>query len=328
MNYYLYRLEFSSPVHFGESDSSHSLGTSSMTFCADTLFSALCCTLKQSGREDGIERFAGAAREGRLLFSDAFPYNGDELYIPRPIASPPPVSTETPVTSTRRKAMKKLQYIPLSMWGQYLGFLYGGGSFDAEAAKADFGVSGVTEKVSLNAVPFGEDSEPYSVGTFSFSGGCGLYGIIGYEDRDELAFCLDLLRLLGLGGIGGKRSSGYGKFNISDDSAYLDSPATEQAKLLAEMLYGDAGSWMLISAALPRDDELEQVLPGASCKLIRRGGFSYTTHYSTPQKKSTQYFICSGSVFSVRFSGDIYNVSDGPHPVLRYGKPMFLGVKR
>ena len=327
MNYYLYKLEFSASVHFGESDSSHALGTSSMTFCADTLFSALCCTLAQSGREAEIERFVGTVREGRLLFSDAFPYQGDELYIPRPISSPP-VNQDEQVSSTARKTMKKLQYIPISMWPEYLGFLDGKSGFDAEKAKAEFGKYTVVEKVSLRSVPLGEDSEPYSVGSFSFDENCGLYGVLGYEDEDELAWCLDLLKLLGLGGIGGKRSSGYGKFNVSEDSEYLDSPVTPQSKQLADMLYQDADSQMLISASLPCDDELERVLEGASFKLVRRGGFAYTTHDNTPQKKATQYFICSGSVFNKRFSGDVFNVSESAHPVLRYGKPMFLGVTR
>lgn len=40
MNYFLFKLSFHTPCHFGSSDSALSLYTSEDHFCADTLFSA------------------------------------------------------------------------------------------------------------------------------------------------------------------------------------------------------------------------------------------------------------------------------------------------
>ena len=40
--------------------------------------------------------------------------------------------------------------------------------------------------------------------------------------------------------------------------------------------------------------------------------------------------IEAGSVYKNAFEGDIYDVSDknnGTHPVYRYGKPFFMGVR-
>ena len=76
------------------------------------------------------------------------------------------------------------------------------------------------------------------------------------------------------------------------------------------------------------EEELEQALEGATYQLVRRGGFvASDTYAETPQKKKTQYFFRSGSVFGHRFTGDLYSVGGfGEHPVYRYAKPMFLGV--
>lgn len=318
MNYYLYKLSFTTPVHFGESDSARSLATSGMNFCADTLFSALCCTLAESGRAEEIDELCGMVRENRLLLSDAFPYCGTELYIPRPLAAAPMSEN---ASSTERKTMKKLKYIPLTMWKDYIDFLTGNSRFEVSKAERHFGESLDSEKVSLTD---SEKSEPYNVGLFSFNDGCGLYGVIGYESSAELCKCLDLLRLTGLGGIGGKRTVGYGKYDVCGGED-LTHPAGEGEKILGNMLCGSFERWMLITAALPRDEELDEAVKGASFKLVRRGGFEQSTSSATPQKKMTQYFFCAGSVFAERFGGDLYRV--GSAPAYRYAKPVFLGVE-
>lgn len=52
MNYFLFKLQFDTAVHFGGADSALSLYTSEETLRADTLFSALCHeTLVQHGEE-------------------------------------------------------------------------------------------------------------------------------------------------------------------------------------------------------------------------------------------------------------------------------------
>ncbi len=86
---------------------------------------------------------------------------------------------------------------------------------------------------------------------------------------------------------------------------------------------------LLLTSSLPREEELEEALDGASYQVLRRGGFVGSNTYSqVPMKKQTQYFLQAGSVIANRYTGDLYQVgSFGSHPVYRYGKPMFLGVK-
>ena len=66
MIYRILKLHFTGNVHFGEG----MLESTASTFCADTLFSALC-----HDAPDEIPQLVCTVREGRLAFSDAFPYD-------------------------------------------------------------------------------------------------------------------------------------------------------------------------------------------------------------------------------------------------------------
>lgn len=85
---------------------------------------------------------------------------------------------------------------------------------------------------------------------------------------------------------------------------------------------------LLLSTALPKEDELSEALDGASYKLIKRSGFVASTEYAPESRKKRDLYVCSaGSCFQHCFKGDIYDVSDGGnHSVYRYAKPLFMGV--
>ena len=78
MNYTLYQLEFQNGVRFG----SGNLDSTEITFHADTFFSALFQEALKFGKE---KEFLSRIEEGKLLFSDAFPYMGQTYMIPEPM---------------------------------------------------------------------------------------------------------------------------------------------------------------------------------------------------------------------------------------------------
>ena len=96
----LYKLEFSTPVHFGAGDYTHSVESCRMCFAADTFFSALCSIAVKSGEIDKLVRLV---LDKKLRFSDSFPYHGDELWLPKPILSPKAEHTGNP---SDKKIMK------------------------------------------------------------------------------------------------------------------------------------------------------------------------------------------------------------------------------
>ena len=84
MNYFLFKLSFHTPCHFGTSDSALSLYTSEDHFCADTLFSALCHTARTLYGNSGVEALIEKAQKDQLFLSDAMPWCGERYYLPRP----------------------------------------------------------------------------------------------------------------------------------------------------------------------------------------------------------------------------------------------------
>lgn len=85
---------------------------------------------------------------------------------------------------------------------------------------------------------------------------------------------------------------------------------------------------MSLSCSLPKYNELETVLEGASYLLQKRSGFVVSDKYSEePLRKRDLYILKAGSCFRTIFEGDIYDVSDGgTHAVYRYAKPLFMEV--
>ncbi|HIV87735.1 MAG TPA: type III-A CRISPR-associated RAMP protein Csm4 [Candidatus Pygmaiobacter gallistercoris] len=321
MNFLLFKLRFSTAVHFGESDTALSLASSRETFCADTLFSALCHTALSMQGPDGLAQLCSWVKRGGLRLSDGMIFCGDTLCLPKPMAR---AQSAAELPAADRKAMKRLQWIPVFAFDGFAQSLAGGALFEPRRYAMQPGSMVEFSHVRLEE---GENPDLYSVGTFVFAEDCGLYLIARCGDPQQAGVLRMLLDALGVSGIGGKVSSGYGRFSVIEQID-LDTAQDPQAVWLARALRADTGRYLLLTASLPRDEELDAVLDGANFALIRRGGFVGSDHYAdSARKKKTQYFLAAGSLLPRRFEGDLYEVGPGgAHPVYRYGRPILLGV--
>lgn len=317
MNYYLFKLQFTAPVHFGFSDSALSLYTSGDHFYADTLFSALCHTAAALYGPEGAGELCQWAREGKLRVSDSMPWCGDALYLPKPCISG---QSSDQLPARLRKKVKQLQWIGVGAFTQFADSVQGKGIFEPDQPKF-----GVFEELVRAAI--GDEALPYRVGAYRFQPDCGLYILAGCQDDRVAERLLRLLEGLGLGGIGGKVSSGCGNFTVQK-SLRLDQAADAQLQWLDQRLRdGEAGQQLLLTTSLPEDGELDTALDGASYQVIRRGGFAALREGDMPLKKQTQYFLAAGAVLRSRYFGGLYDVCPGlGHPVYRYSFPVFLGV--
>ena len=308
MNYFLFKLQFDTAVHFGGADSALSLYTSEETLRADTLFSALCHeTLVQHG-EEALEQLCAQVRQGKFLLSDTMPWYGETFYLPKPIAASE--STEE-VETTLRKKVKKLARSLHE------------GHFTPDEQPESFGTHYEQTKA---AVPMQGDTMPYQVGLFRFAPDCGLYFICGFTEDGQDEDLEYLLDWLGATGIGGKVSSGYGKFHVVQKLC-LNTPSDAQTKWLRRALSANRAPYLLLTTSLPQADELDSALKDASFQLVRRSGFMASDRVETPLKKKTQYALSAGSVLQNRYQGALYDVGlSDVHPVYRYSKPIFMGV--
>jgi CRISPR-associated protein Csm4 len=305
MDYAFYKMRFRAATHFGDKR----LTDSEISAPADTVFSALCHEALKNYGADGIEKLVRLANEGRLLLSDALPFLDYDFYIPKPISGAKRNDEDDDYGG--KKAFKKLKYVPAALLQDYLE-----GNFDAALeleTQRNFGKSDVRAAVSVDDPP-----RPFYVGTFAFAENAGLYLIVGHDG--EGGFAESLLESLAFGGIGGKRSSGLGRFDL--ERASCDE--------LTDLLVNSAASRkrMTLSASMARPDELEKALAGASYALKRRGGFVSSPDYAERHvKKRDFYSFAAGSCFVNAFEGAVFDVSrGGRHPAYRYAKPLFAGI--
>ena len=334
MKYALYPLQFDTPVHFGCAENGGKLEQSSLTYRADSLFGALCYELSLQGDETGLLHLQEGVAKGKLLFSDLFPYIYDEtegvqLYVPKPILTIS--SDERRVTAdydtfrqqaTQQKRQKKLSYIRVSQLADFIQAMKSGKAFDG--TEPFFGCGQLLTRVNCTEnVP-----RPYYVHQIQFTKEAGLYGIIGYEEDEDLDGLITLLESLGLSGIGGKRSSGYGKFHFREDPIEMDELGIyeDDGILYRGLILTGASRYMCLSVLLPSPAEVADVQKGQFA-LCRRSGF-LSPDGSRMQKKNDIYMIQAGSCFPQKIAGSMADVGgqDMTHPVWRYGKGLYVGL--
>ncbi len=305
MKYKIYRMKFRTPLHAGNG----LLSDSEDTVRADTLFSALYIEAMKMGAEKQLYQYAD---EGRMLLSDAMPCNKDTFCIPKPFLY---VASKNAGDSVEKKKVKNLKYLPLDALEPFLN----GDLSNIEVKMSDMAIFTSFSKSAVRGL---EDSLPYQVGAYSFQNGWELYVVLGYENG-EVEDCVNrLFQNLGWVGIGGKRSSGLGKFDVSE---------TELPREWKKRIEDAAGyeKKMSLTISLPREEELERALEGSSYSLVKRSGFVYSETYAPEQRKKRDAFLfAAGSCFSNMYTGSLMDVSEsGTHPVYRYAKPIFMGVR-
>ncbi len=329
MKYYLLQFKFLTPVHFGMLQNKK--GGESFSCCADTFFSALVTEAAALDKEL-CSKFIAAAQNGSLLFSDLLPYyssSTEELYVPVPYCrreypEAPDFSLSFKDLCLQYEAMRShenLAYIRVSGLKAYLQPFSGKNAPEEETH--DFGWSGVQRRMD-----FRNSGKTYYVSNFRFSENAGLYCIIGIEDKDLLENLLKTVEILGLGGIGGRRSSGFGKFAIKNAPVELKADCSDDAGILYDLLNNDSGSLqMSLSALCPVKEQLGIVKEG-TFSLMRRSGFVHNKEQNSYEKRSSVYMIRAGACFGQRVDGQVLEFeADGvEHKIYRYGKALYMGL--
>ncbi|MFR8335039.1 MAG: type III-A CRISPR-associated RAMP protein Csm4 [Oscillospiraceae bacterium] len=158
------------------------------------------------------------------------PWRGDTLFLPKPVT---PVETEQDLPSDQKKKRKKQRWIPASAWKDYATALQSRlQRYRASVLHLALGDIWKLDKGRLT--PREAMRKPYQVGLFQYKGICG------EEKREECQHCPNaqsccglyflcacqpeqidrltkLVSALGLSGLGGKTSAGFGKFRIAGE---------------------------------------------------------------------------------------------------------------
>ncbi len=317
----VYKLKFDTPVHFGAAELGGKLEAVNFSYSSDTLYSAFCCELSGS---KFFSDFIDAVAQGKILLSDLLPYTGENFYLPKPVLNEKKIEhaplDEVRKQFTQRKKLKKMEYLRASNFKKYLNALNTGEFF---VESAEFGLVGSTQKVSCR----NEEPLPYYVSEFSFNKDSGLYLIAIFDDKNFSETFAEILNSLGLSGIGGKRSSGLGKFHLAEKINLNKTCANEDLKAVQKMLTAENLNWqMCISSILPTAEDIP-ILKNSYYQLKKRGGFVTNSGVNYDKKKNSVYMIGAGSCLPKRIEGRnvILDKINGTE-IFRFGKGIFVGL--
>ena len=315
--HYLYKLNFPYGVHFGADKAGIYLEKISSNCHCDTLYSAICHEILKLHGEDALTEFYNSTVKGEFLFSDLLPYTENELLIPKPILFVEKTEDEQVSDSIKRKKMKKLQFLPVSKLKRF---------FDGNAESIEFAEEALYEKNAPSRNGNDDNNGLYSIAVTRFKDKCGLYFIVQMDENKKEWFD-NIITSLGLSGIGGKRTSGYGQFEIIDDFELDENSPIESEAIMAKMLNKESKYYLTLSAFYPQKDEIQNLKSGYYTLIQRQGFVQSSTFSDTMLKKIPTTMINAGSCFEEKFLGDVIDVSkDGNHPVYRYGKPIMIGI--
>ena len=306
--HYLYKLKFPFGVHFGADKSGISLEKVSKNCHCDTLYSAICHEILKLHGEDALTEFYNETIKGNFLFSDLLPFVDSELLIPKPILFIENTEEELVNDSVKKKKMKKLQFLPVKKLKEF---------FDGQVEIVSFSDEVLYEKNAPSRDGDDDNNGLYSVAITRFKENSGLY-FIAKIPSDKKEWFDNIIVSLGLSGIGGKRTSGYGQFEPR--ISLLD-------EAFQNLLNKESKYYLTLSAFYPQQNELLKIKKGYYTLIQRQGFVQSLTYSDTMLKKIPTIMINAGSCFEEKFVGDVIDVSkDGTHPVYRYGKPIMIGI--
>jgi len=287
----IFKLRFKTPLHIG-ADSTLREKVDTIIH-SDTLYSALydLAVRARSKIKDAISR-----RE--ILLTSAFPYyeDGSEkiFFLPKPIFNFKIYGYDPKWDFELGKKLKKLTFVP-STWLESSDFIK---EFlkNEISKKPDY----LRETYAIDILPrvfvdrVTSSSNFYRMAQVFFHKGGLYFGVKFLSDGLEDEF-RGLLKLLGDEGIGGRRSTGSGAFEFEED------------KLVIKVPQG-ANFYLLLSLAVPSEDEMDNILKESSYELIlRRGWFLLNTGHSLRRKSI--WMFKEGSVLRKEIKGCAIDVT-------------------
>ncbi len=334
----VYKLHFTTPVHFGDNRSDY--GVSLKTVQSDALYAAVTSCLAKLG--------SGIPSDGDLgcAVSSAFPFyqekkDSDAVYFfPKPLRySLPKLKDITDAKKVKKVAWLDLEYFQKVINGESL-FVNEREDIDAIKNKAfltkrtlpeAFIASQVSPRVTVPSRLGDENAVPFYMDRVYFKDYSGLF-FIAQGDCSLLEKGLNLLQYEG---IGTDRNIGNGYFEYDKDIVELRLPQDCKYSLSMSMFIPES------------KDMLDEMLGGdnVSYDFTRRGGWITDSPYNTVRKNVIHAFL-PASVFAMNTAdicvkGKIVNLKptalddiartkglEGEiHPVWRCGKSIFIPIK-
>lgn len=285
-------LNFTSPLHIGMPGIG--MEESEIMIHSDTLYSAIMNSYYQ---------LFPVGKPLDIVLTSAFPFVKEKYYFPKPGINPPGFEQDN-IREQYAKKVKATDFISKDVFISWIS----GNNLNFSLIEKDnilleqYVTSTVRPHVKIDRID--DSSELYYVGETIFRHGAGLYFILQANEDviPKLQLCM---KLLGEQGIGGEKSSGYGRFKAQWSEIELEEFAEGQHFINLSLYYPDS------------HEELKNAL--CSYRLTERGGWTNTTGNNFNHKKV--FMFSEGSLFKKQVTGTIVDVapSGAPHPIYRNG---------
>lgn len=348
---YLVELHFDHAVHFGSSAAGFGVEEVDETCHSDTLFSGIINQLASIEHlipdfklKKFIEKFI--SQTPPFCISSFGIVKGTEYFLPKPLMEPDKFASDPTITE-HRKDFKKLKWIHLDDFHKWQTKMLSGDdiksyfeSYSNEPPPKAPSFLKTLTKTQHSQDRETEASQIYHSGQLFYCDDVYPYFLIDYNSEElSWEWFKEAVRLLGISGLGGRRSSGYGKFIlryepilIGCDDSILPKEIRENTrhrkalKLWNEVLNHKSECEYLFSLLKPKEIMKNDYV--AYNILIRKGWFfSNSSFYQ--MKRKTVYMFSEGSMFKKSIKGELLNISPDSlhkehHEIYRYGHPFTI----
>jgi len=242
--------------------------------------------------------------------SSAFPYCGNEYYLPTPYSS----------DELYMEGLKDVPFLEL------LDFLeLANGNYERLKKKelknviSEVMVNFTAPRVTIDRIT--TSTNIYQTPGWLMNEGSGLYFLIDLKDdllKNKLLLCIGML---GESGIGGDRSIGYGLF----DPEIIEIDATPEWSELFQRRDGENVSYYSLSLCCPADNN--EAKEAISYRILSRKGWIFSSSSIKQMKRRECKMFTEGSLFKGPIKGQIANVTPSEfkiHNVYRYGLGMMI----
>ena len=328
------KLCFRSAIHLGENVSGIGIEESQLIAHSDTLFSCLINSYAQlhSGNLSAVDKLLKLFCKGEPPFriTSAFPFettynSGIVYYLPKPLVDPPEFYSWA--KQKYGKLVRNTQLVQISTFQNWLT----GEEVDLSALeKQNIGGFCTREIRPQHARDRLTDATNiYHEGLTHFHRGAGLYFLVELNNMNLNEFKA-MLKQAGMNGLGGRRSSGKGVFDVTENTI---SELDDNWQNLFDL--GAQDGFINLSLCLPEPNTIANLDPVAY-QLVPRKGWCYSSVDPLQRKRQTVTMFGEGSVFRKQPIGTLADVTpqesnQSPgfttHNIYRYGISITLPIK-
>jgi len=303
--WHILKLTLTGPLHVGHDIAGVGIENVQPWAHSDTLYSALISAVAEE-KPSLLDKLLNAD----FRMTSCFPWSGENYYLPRPLAPVPAWFTSR---ATRVRATDWLDLHGFFAW-QTGRFLPNADVHLATGIQA--GSASVTRVRPRNALDrLTSASMLYHCGEVYFKSGSGLYFVLDADNGvvDRVAEGLEILGRLGLGG---RRSTGGGRFRFEQ----LSAEDSEWRRI--RNAEGDAST--LLSLWYPTAQEKRGLTDDSvAYRLVPRRGWAYWSMLGSQMKRNPVQMLGEGSVFRTEPKGgepvDLAPAG-APQKALRWGR--------